>query len=253
MGRQTVSGEISPFGEGFVKGLAIDAVIFGFHDQQLKVLIVEHGDTGLFAVPGGYIYEKENLNDAAKRVLASKTGLSNVYLEQFYTFGDYSRNDPDTIKKIMIGQGIPYRPDHWILQRFMTVGYYALVDYTKVTTAVDETSDSCEWYDIDNLPPLILDHGKIVEKALETLRENLDKKLLCFNLLPETFTMGELQNLYETVLGKELLRTNFQRKILSYDILDRVDKKYTGAANKAPYLYKVRSAKHQGDKLSTAK
>jgi hypothetical protein len=242
MGRQTVPGEISHLGEGFVKGLAIDAVIFGFHENQLKVLIVEHGNTGLFAIPGGYIFEKENINDAAKRVLASKTGLSNVYLEQFYTFGDYDRNNPTTIKKIMIGQGIPYRPDHWILQRFNTVGYYALVDFTKVTLTTDATSDSCEWYDYNKIPPLILDHNKIVKKALETLRENLDKKLLGFNLLPETFTMGELQVLYESVLGTALLRTNFQRKILSFNILERVDKKYTGAANKAPYLYRFKTS-----------
>jgi hypothetical protein len=243
MPRQKVAGEISPTGEGFVKGLAIDAVIFGFHDRQLKVLIVQHGDVGLFAVPGGYIYEKENVNDAARRVLASKTGLDGVFLEQFYTFGDFERNNPTVIKKIMIGQGIKYRPDHWILQRFVTVGYYALIDFTKVTIRVDDTSDSCEWYDIDKVPRLILDHNKIIDRALDTLRENLDRKLLGFNLMPAKFTMNDLQDVYETILGAPLIRTNFQRKILAYNLLDRLEKKFTGASNKAPFLYSVKRAK----------
>ncbi|WP_254412588.1 NUDIX hydrolase [Dyadobacter diqingensis] len=236
--RQTVPGEISKYGEGFVKGLAIDAVIFGFHNNQLKILIIEHGDANLFALPGGYIYEKEDLNDAAKRILASKTGLDGIFLDQFHIFGNYDRNNPETIKVIMQGQGIPPDPDHWILGRFFSVGFYALVDFTKAIPRTDALSDSCTWYDINDLPPLILDHKQIADKALEVLRENLDKKI-GFNLLPETFTMATLKNLYETILGVPLLRSNFQRKILSLDILERAEDpvKY---AHKAPFLYKFR-------------
>lgn len=237
--RQTVPGEISKYGEGFVKGLAIDAVIFGFNNDQLKILIIEHGDTNLFALPGGYIYEKEDLNDAARRILASKTGLSDIFLEQFHVFGDYNRNNIDTIKVIMQGQGIAPDPEHWILGRFFSVGYYALVDFTKAIPTTDALSDSCTWYDIHDLPPLILDHKSIADKALSVLRENLDKKI-GFNLLPETFTMATLKNLYETILGEPLLRSNFQRKILSLDILERAEDsvKY---AHKAPFMYRFKN------------
>jgi hypothetical protein len=91
------------------------------------------------------------------------------------------------------------------------------------------------------MPPLIQDHTRIVEKALDTLRSNLDHKLIGFNLLPQDFTMGDLQKLYETILDKKLIRPAFQRKILALGILERVAKKWTGAAHKAPYLYRFRS------------
>jgi hypothetical protein len=94
------------------------------------------------------------------------------------------------------------------------------------------------WYDIDKIPTLMFDHNEIFRKALETLRTMLDEKLICFNLLPDTFTMNELQNLYETILGEKMIRSNFQRKMLSLGILERIEKKMTGAANKAPYLYR---------------
>ncbi len=241
--RQTNQGIVSPEGEGFIKGLAIDTVIFGFHENQLKILVLEHGNTGLFALPGEFIKEKENLNDAAKRVLAARTGLHDIYLEQFYVFGDYDRYDPQTVKKIMLGQGIMPIPDHWTLQRFISVGYYALVDFTKAIPTPDPASDSCAWYDLDKLPQLILDHNQMVEKALETLRDNLDKKLIGFNLLPESFTMNDLHSLYETILGIKLIPTNFQRKMLSLDILERGDKKWTGDANRAAYLYRFKQNK----------
>jgi hypothetical protein len=91
------------------------------------------------------------------------------------------------------------------------------------------------------LPKLFLDHNRIVIKALESMRRSLDEKLVAFALLSETFTMSELQLVYETILGKRLVRTNFQRKILSLDILERIEKKYTGGAHKAPYLYRLKS------------
>ncbi len=104
-----------------------------------------------------------------------------------------------------------------------------------------EFSDAAEWVDIAAMPHLFLDHNKIVNKALEALRLSLDEKLVAFNLLGETFTMSEIQMVYETILGKKLVRTNFQRKMLSLDILDRIEKKFTGGAHKAPYLYRLKS------------
>jgi 8-oxo-dGTP diphosphatase len=102
-------------------------------------------------------------------------------------------------------------------------------------------ADACKWHDLTKLPPLIQDHQQIIQTALLTLRENLDKKLVGFNLLPDVFTMGELQTLYETILSVKFRRTSFQRKMLSLGILKKVAKK-TGVAHKAPYIYKFLSS-----------
>ncbi|AUD02632.1 NUDIX hydrolase [Spirosoma pollinicola] len=239
--RQNDPREINPQGEGLLKGIAIDPVIFGFHENQLKVLVIEHTNTGLYALPGGYIQSTEDVDEAAKRILTMRTGLSDVYLQQFHVFGKYDRNDPEVVKKILIGQGFTPTENHWSLQRFVSVGYFALVDYTKTKLTLDPTTGSFVWYELENLPSLIMDHRTIIDKALATLRTNLDQMLIGFNLLPTLFTMAELHTLYETILGKKLLSTNFQRKMLSLDILERIDKKKTGKPHKSPYLYRFKS------------
>lgn len=225
-------------GEKFLKGIAIDIVIFGFNENQLKVLLLEYKSTGLFGLPAGYILKNENLNDAAKRVVSERTGLKDIFIEQFYVFGDTSRHDIAPIKKILAAEGASSDPHHWLLDRFITVGYFALVDFKKVIPKPDEISNNCQWYDLANLPQLMLDHQNIIKKALGTLQSNLDTRLIGFNLLEETFTMAELQAVYETILNKDFQRTAFQRKMLSLSILERVAKRMTGGAHKAPYLYR---------------
>jgi len=225
-------------GDGFLKNIAIDAVIFGFHDNQLKVLLIEYKRTGLFALPGGFIKDDENVNAAAMRVVSERTDLQDIYLDQFYVFGDYARYDPTPLKTIMKANGAIPPDEHWLLNRFISIGYYALVDFTKVKPAPAAIFDSCEWYELNNMPALIQDHCKIVNKALDALRLNLDRNLIGFNLLPQEFTLGELQTLYETILDKKLLRPAFQRKMLGLGILERIAKKWTGGAHKAPYLYR---------------
>ncbi|ASU34672.1 NUDIX hydrolase [Mucilaginibacter xinganensis] len=225
-------------GEGFLKSIAIDAVIFGFHNNQLKVLLIEYKRTGLFALPGGFIKDDEDVNSAATRVVNDRTGLDDIFLEQFYVFGDYSRYNPAQFKIIISAGGAAPPDDHWLLKRFISIGYYALVDFTRAKPTPAAIFDSCDWYDLGSMPTLIQDHSLIVDKALNTLRANLDHKVIGFNLLPGEFTMGDLQKLYETILGKKLLRPAFQRKMLALGILERVAKKWTGGAHKAPYLYK---------------
>lgn len=238
MSNQLIPEEVKPDGIGFLPGLAIDLVIFGFHQHQLKILLLEYRNTGLLALPGGFIQEDENLNDAARRVLTERTGLTNIYLEQFYVFGDRNRHDPAPLRAIMEAKGMAVTENHWLLRRFITVGYYALIDFTKAVPIPDLLSDNCDWYDLTSLPPLMLDHQRIVQKALETLRADLDRKLIGFSLLAESFTMADLQRLYETILGQELHRSGFQRKMLSLGILERLEKQYNGGAHKAPYLYR---------------
>lgn len=229
-------------GKGYLPGLAMDFVIFGFDQYQLKILLLEYRNTSLFALPGGFVKEKENMNDAARRVLSERTGLSDIYIDQFYTFGDLSRYDQAPLRTIMQAKGMNPTNDHWLLRRFVSVGYYALIDFRKAAPTPDPLSDTCVWYTLEDLPELMLDHKIIVQKALETLRADLDRKLGGYDswaapLLAKAFTMGELQKLYETVLGQKLRRSSFQRKMLGLDILERLEKQYNGGAHKAPYLY----------------
>lgn len=227
----------------FLKHIAYDSVIFGFSGDKLKILIMKYHNTGLFALPGGFVRMDENLNDAVRRGLKERTGLDNIYLEQFYTFGDVARYKPEIMQTIMTANNQPQEQLSWLLDRFISVAYYALINYDKVVPQPDALSDSCDWYAIDNLPNLMLDHAEIVAKALQTLRENLERKLVGMNLLPTLFTMNELQKVYEAILGEKLHRGTFQRKMLSLEILKRHEKQYSGAAHKAPFLYSFDSIK----------
>ncbi len=126
----------------------------------------------------------------------------------------------------------------WMFERFITIGYYALVDFTKVTPSPDNISDACEWFSIYELPEMILDHRHIFDEALQNLRMQLNFHPVGYNLLGKKFTMPELQKLYETILGKKLDRRNFQRKILATGILKRLEETKKGVAHKAPFYYK---------------
>lgn len=222
----------------YLQHIAYDSVIFGFSDGELKILIMEYHNTGLFALPGGFVRLNENLNDAVLRGLKERTGLTDIFLEQFYTFGDVSRFKPEVMRTLLEANNIDADGEYrWMLDRFITVAYYALINYKDVTPQPDALSDSCKWYPIQNLPKLIIDHKLIVEKAIQVLRDNLHRKLVGGNLLPKKFTMTELQHVYEAILGEKLRRTSFQRKMLSEEVLKRHEKRFSGKAHKAPYLY----------------
>ncbi|RVU24953.1 NUDIX domain-containing protein [Sandaracinomonas limnophila] len=223
--------------------LSVDCVIFGFKDNRLNVLLLTFKNSKVQCLSGGFVKPEEDVDTAAKRILFNRTGLKDIYLEQFYTFGNLKRNQTAQAEHQQVNADMGRSKEHyeWLSDRYITIGYFALVDIEKVNVSPDEISSEANWVDVEKIPNLFLDHNEIVEKALERLRESLDTRLLAFNLLPETFTMAELQRVYEVILGKELVRTNFQRKILSMDILDRIEKKYTGGAHKAPYVYKLKS------------
>jgi hypothetical protein len=223
----------------FLSHLSIDCVIFGFHDNELKVLLLEWKDTHRWCLPGGFIYKEEHIDDAANRILKSRTGLDQIYLKQFYAFGDPSR---DRKKHGFKG---PKEAKSWLWERFITVGYWALVEFSKVVPAPDDFSASCEWRDLHSIPNLILDHNEIIAKALESLRRELNDYPIGRDLLPPKFTMPELQRVYETILGKNLDRRNFQKKMLALDILERLKETKRGGAHKAPYLYRFDQKKYE--------
>lgn len=178
----------------------------------------------------------EDLNSAVRRGLKERTGLDNVFLEQFYTFGDVSRFKPEFMQTILEANG-GINEYGWMMDRFVSVAYYALINYDDVELTPDIISESCDWYDLDDLPVLIFDHKQILDKALATLRANLETKLMGVNLLPPMFTMKDLQKVYEAILGEKLHRGAFQRKILGMNLLKRHEKQFSGAAHKAPFLY----------------
>jgi 8-oxo-dGTP diphosphatase len=225
----------------FIPHLAYDSVVFGFSKGKLNILLMEYHATGLHALPGGFVGRTEDLEEAVKRGLFERTGLKEIYLEQFHTFGEVNRFQPEVMKRILEANGYKVQEDYWMLDRFFSIAYYALIDHEKVTLQPDAISDSIAWYEIERLPELIFDHDRIVQKALQTLRENLDRKLIGGNLLPERFTMNELQAVYEAILGEKLRRTSFQRKMLSMDILERHEKLFTGKSHKAPFLYSFKN------------
>lgn len=226
----------------WLPGISVDCVLFCFHENQLKYLTLKFLNSDVWSLPGGVVGIKEGINDAAKRVLNERTGLSGIFLEQFYCFGEFGRNVNARLEFEKIKSDILRTTDDldWISSRFITLGYLAIVDYSKVNVSPGDISDQFLWQDVTDFKKLFLDHNEIVDKALVKLRECLDTKLIAFSLLPETFTMSEIQQVYETILGTSIVRTNFQRKILSLDILERIEKKYSGGAHKAPYLYRLK-------------
>lgn len=228
----------------FLDHISLDCVIFGFHENELKVLVLHYKATQQHALPGGFLMKEESLEDAASRVLQERTGLDNIFLKQFKVFSTPGRSRSNPAVKDVEHSGIKMDFD-FFNQRFISVGFYALVDFTRVHPTPDELSDSCDWVNLSDNISLMMDHNQIVEEALEAMRLQLNYQPIGYNLLPEKFTMPELQKLYETILGKELDRRNFQRKILSYKILNKLDERRTGGAYKAPYLYEFNLDNYQ--------
>jgi 8-oxo-dGTP diphosphatase len=214
----------------YMPGLTIDCVIFGYHHHQLKVLLGHFKGLDGFGLPGGYIKRTELLSVAAERILKERTGLDNLYLEQFYTFGDSSfRSKKNDIH--------PSIADTWLATRTFSIGYYALVEFSKVTPEPDFLIDHYEWYDVTELPSLLFDHNEMVNKALEHLRVNLYHKPIGYNLLDRKFTLPEIQSLYETILDQELDRRNFPKKLMSLGLIKDTNEFRKIGQHRSPKLY----------------
>jgi 8-oxo-dGTP diphosphatase len=236
--------------ENYIPQLSIDCVIFGYTEKELKVLVSKINFVqDVYTLPGGFIQQNEGIDQAALRVLNERTGIHDIYLEQYKTFGQEGRKNTDVLNALEeinkhIIQKNPLNMEianlDWFSKRFVSIGFYALVDINKVQLQAGEIDESVSWYNVKDLPEMIMDHNEMVAFALETLRQNLDQKLIGFNLLPETFTMKEVQELYEAIYDKPFARNNFQKKILDLNVLERLEKKFTGAANKAPFLYRFK-------------
>jgi len=239
-----VSQKPYSYQELFLNHLSLDCVVFGFHDSQLKVLLLRMKRTREWALPGGFVKKDESFEVAASRVLKERTGLGDIFLKQFKVFSDPLRAQRNPAVQDLVevkgDAGL-----EWFDQRFISVGFYALVDFSKAEPTPDFFSDQCSWKGLDEAGSLMLDHTQILNKALETLRLQLNYQPIGYNLLPDKFTMPELQKLYETILGKGLDRRNFQRRMLSYGILNKLEECKTGGAHKSPFLYEFNLENYQ--------
>ncbi len=173
-----------------------DVVIFTVRDNDLKVLLVQRRDypyKDMWAIPGGFVNMSESLEAGARRELEEETGVQDVYMEQLYTFGDPGR-DPRT--------------------RVITVAYFALVEARQVRPLrAGSDAQDANWFSVYDLPPLAFDHAKVLDYALTRLRYKLEYTNVAFQLLPELFTLTELQRIYEIVFNRPLDKRNFRKKL----------------------------------------
>jgi hypothetical protein len=202
-----------------MNAITIDCVIFGFDKGSLEVLLIQHGEgirKGEWGLPGGWIHENEGIDTAADRLLNDLTGLDNIYLEQLKAFGE---------------------PDRFPLGRVITIGYYALVKREDYNIRAGFTASDAKWYKIADVPSLIYDHNEILNYSLTNLRTRVKQAPIGFNLLPEKFTLFELMQLYEEILGVEMDKSNFRRKILRMKLLVALGEKQKDVSHRAAELY----------------
>lgn len=229
--------------ENIHPAFSIDCVILSFHKNKLQVLLNKFDISQYWQLPGGFMFNEENSDDAATRILTMRTGLTDIYLKQFYLFTD--------TKRTIIEQNLEYlekggdeeeTAKNWILQRFISLGYYALVKYESVKLSKSE-NDQAKWFDFNNLPPLYSDHKNIIETSFNTICSMLPILPVGCELLPEKFTMTELRKIYEIFTGKILDRRNFQRKILASGAIIQLDETKGKSSYNPPILYSFSKTK----------
>ena len=207
---------------------SIDCVIFGFDEGELKILLIERNEEPFkawWALPGYLVEQDESLDNAAERILYELTGLRGIYMDQFYTFGDVDRHPKG---------------------RVITVAYYAMIrlNGSKHLKPVTNFARKAVWVPISDLPDLAFDHDKIFTRGFEKVRNKISYQPIAFELLPEKFTLTQLQHLYEVILNKKLDKRNFRKKMLNYGILKELDEKQKGVSYRAAKLYKFDRRKY---------
>jgi 8-oxo-dGTP diphosphatase len=210
--------------------LAVDCVVFGLDETDLKVLLIQRKLPPFphsWALPGGFVRLDETLDEAAQRELQEEAGISELYLEQLYTFGDLVR-DPR--------------------ERVVTVAYYALAKLSDHRIRAATDAMGVGWFALDDLPKLAFDHIDIVTRAHERLRGKVRYAPIGFELLPPRFSLTQLQRLYEIVLGAALDKRNFRKKILAMDLIVPTDELEQGVRHRAARLYRFDRRKY--DRLS---
>ncbi|HOZ50895.1 MAG TPA: NUDIX domain-containing protein [Chitinophagaceae bacterium] len=223
--------------------VSADCVIFGFDFEKLNVLIIRRSTDATnkatrMALPGDLIYDTENLDMAASRILKELTGLTNIFMEQVAAFGDPDRIKTPQDQKWL--KSIRTQPN----ARVITVGYYSLVKMEDCSLHASSFAKSAEWIAVNEIEELAFDHMEILQAAFKKLKEKIRIQPIGFNLLPEKFTLGQLHKLYEAILDKQIDKRNFRRKILKLDILTSLDEKQKGVAHKPSKFVKFNERKY---------
>lgn len=209
-----------PLKDYFVFGLSIDCVVFGYHEGEIKVLLVQRDAEpfkGHWALIGDLVDPEQDLLYAANNVLEKLTGLKNIYMKQFFTFGSVDRHP---------------------LGRVVTVGYFSLVNSIDHHPIASSWAKSAEWFNINHLPELAFDHQSILSKGIETLKNDVRHKPTGFELLPDKFTLLELQLLYEALLGYKFDKSNFRKKILEMNILKPLNEVKENVSHRPAKLFR---------------
>ena len=207
---------------------AVDCIIFGFDGQTLKILLIHRGfdpERGKWSLMGGFIKPDESAETAATRILKTLTGLEGVYLEQLHTFTNPAR-DP--------------------LERTVSIAFFTLVDIHKYEKQISDAFHP-EWFPLNKIPKLIFDHDEMVKMAKEKLRYKAALHPLLFELLPQKFTLPQLQSLYESVYETGFDKRNFSRKVLSTSLLIKQRDKDKGSSKKGAYYYKLNAKRYKAD------
>lgn len=196
-----------------------DVVMFTIEDDELKVLLIRRGADPFknsWALPGGFVDIEEDLDAAALRELEEETGVTGVYLEQLYTFGDPGR-DPR--------------------ERVITVAYYALAPIDRLSVRAASDARDVRWFPLDRLPPLAFDHGRIVALAQRRLAAKLDYSTIALQFMPSRFTLGELQKVYELIRGEPLDKRNFRKRVLAYGCVELTGEQRRNGNHRPARLY----------------
>lgn len=221
----------------YLPHLSVDSVIFGYHDQQLRILLLQWKGLLGWGLPGGFIRRDEPLSRAAHRVVQERTGLDDLFLHQFYTFGDSPYRLQERSAQQFAENYNLVVEESWLFERTLSVGYVALVDYSKVTVQTDFFTQDHQWCAINEIPYLLFDQNDVVMKALATLRQQLYHQPIGYTLLAEKFTLPEIHTLYETLLGKTLDARNFAKKLVALGLIRKLDERRAIGPHRSPYLY----------------
>lgn len=215
--------------------VAVDCIIFGFDGKQIKVLLIKRGfepEKGKWSLMGGFVGKNENVDDAAARVLKQLTGLTNIYMEQLYCFGEASRDSAG---------------------RVVSIAYSAFINIVDYNEQLSQDHEA-KWFPIDKMPSLIFDHKEMLKKAKKALKEKVANHPIGFELLPAKFTLLQLQNLYEAIYEAPLDKRNFTRKILSIHVLKKLNEKNKESSRKGAFYYvfdrvNYKKLQHEGIKF----
>ena len=205
--------------------VAVDCIIFGFDYRQLKLLLIKRNfqpQKGKWSLVGGFLDAEESLDQSALRILNNLTGLNDIYLEQLYTYGETKR-DPG--------------------ERVLSTAYYALINAEDYHLPINRES-SAKWFPIEKTPSLIFDHNIMVDKAMRRLKRKSLSQPIGFELLPEKFTIPQLQKLYEAIHQRDLDKRNFRKKILSMGLLKKLEEKQKSGSRKGAYYYRFDKEKY---------